>query len=596
MERYWDCSLCQIENKGEAHRCRNCHGKLKGRERLVWEVAGRRRIAKRAAWLSAIAAGAGQIYEHRWTTGVALGVLVPLAVVLVAATWNGFTYGHIFIGAAAGFVLVVAVLDAVLGPRVKSAPCQEACPAGLKIPDYLQLALDADYEQGHALVCTKVPLPGVIGRICPHPCEDVCTRGIDGEPISINGCKRFLADRRPEGLRSARGGEGARDGGPPVAVVGSGPAGLACAYYLSVLGADVEVYEASERVGGRLATTLPDFRLPGSVLQEEVQGLRDRGIRFATSTPVGPGGVGLRDLLDGHRAVFLGIGAWSPVTLEIRGMERLQDFQEFLRSAKEGRTLPVGRRVAVVGGGNAAMDVCRTALRLGADEVHLLYRRSRAEMPAWEEEVEEAMREGVRFHFLSDPVEARLEDGRLEGLVVREMRLEGADGSGRPKPVAVPDSEWFLEVDECIPALGQRVAGGVLGDPHLAGLRREADGRVWVAPGTQRTSVERVYAGGDAVTGPATAVEAMAQGRRAALEIFGDLCGEELPFTRLADRRIPIPFRGHRETADTRIREEMPRLSLRDREGSFQEVEAGFRESAASREAGRCLQCHRELG
>lgn len=303
----------------------------------------------------------------------------------------------------------------------------------------------------------------------------------------------------------------------------------------------------------------------------------------------------LGEALEEHRAVFLGVGAWSSVRLDIPGAERFLDFQEFLHSAKRGTPVAIGPRVAVVGGGNAAMDVCRTALRAGAEEVHLLYRRSRDEMPAREEEVEESMREGVHFHFLSDPVEARVEDGRLQGLTIREMRLGEPDSSGRPHPVPVAGSEWFLNVDSCVSALGQRVAGGVLDDPRLAALRRDPDGRVWVEPGTQRTSVPRVYAGGDVVTGPGTAVQAMAQGRRAALEMYGDLCGGSIAPVRLTDRRIRVPFRGHRETAEAKIREEMPRLPLRARVGSFREVEEGFRDAPACREAGRCLQCHREL-
>ncbi|NOY44942.1 MAG: FAD-dependent oxidoreductase [Deltaproteobacteria bacterium] len=596
MERYWDCSLCRIEPKGKALRCRTCSGKLRGRERLLHEIALERRLRPKGAWLSLVAAGAGQMYQRRWATGVLFAILLPLAIGLVLAVWNGFSYGHLFLVGTAGFVLAVAWADARWGPTTPHPPCQDACPARVPIPDYLQLILDGDPDQGHALARTRLPLVGVIGRICPHPCETHCVRGIDGEPIAINGCKRFMADqvraRRPEAGPSK---VVHLDGGAlRVAVVGSGPAGLSCAYFLSVLGASVTVYEADEVLGGRLATTIPDYRLPPYILDEELAELRGRGIAFRTGAPVGPGGKAVADLLRDHDGVFLAVGAARSVALTIPGAELCIDFQEVLRASK-GRAAPrLGRRVVVVGGGNAAMDVCRTALRLGAEEVHLLYRRTRDEMPARPEEVEEALREGVRFHFLADPVEVRPGSEGLE-VEVRTMELGPPDESGRPRPMPVEGRNWVLAADTVVPALGQTVESPVFSDPALQGLRRERDGRIRVDPRTQRTSLERVYAGGDAVAGPSTAVEAMAQGRRAALGMYADLAREALPVMRLRDRRLRHPFPGHRETPEARIREEMPKLAGRLRKEGFREVELGFNPAAARREAGRCLQCHREL-
>jgi NADPH-dependent glutamate synthase beta subunit-like oxidoreductase len=599
MEQYWDCILCRIERKGEAFRCRTCYGKLRGRDRLLCEVGYDRKTKKTAALLSALAAGLGQIYARRWLTGLALGVLLPLAIGLVASVWKGFGYGHIFVILAALFVLSVAVLDAFLGPSVRAAPCQQTCPARLDIPDYLQLIQDGEYVQGYSLIRTRLPFVGVIGRICPHPCETRCLRGIDGEPIAINGGKRFLSDRHREveRHRSEVGGGVVqlRGGKLSVGVVGSGPAGIACAYYLSVLGASVTVYEAQPVLGGRLATTIPNYRLPPYILDEELEDLRDRGIVLHTDTPVGPNGQPVAELLREHTALFLGVGAVTSVPLAVTGAERFLDFQEVLRDAKFGRPVSIGERVAVVGGGNAAMDVCRSALRLGAEEVHLLYRRSRSEMPARSDEVEEAMREGVRFHFLADPVEVSGGGERAVTLRIRKMALGEPDGSGRPRPVPISGQDWELEVDNVIPTLGQRVEGGVLDDPHLAALRREPDGRIWVDARTQQTSLDGIYAGGDAVTGAATAVQAMAQGRKAALALYAALAPEEIPRIRLKDRRIRLPFAGHRETEQAKIREEMPKRSLRARAENFREVEEGLRESSACREAGRCLQCHREL-
>lgn len=599
MEQYWDCGLCRIEDKGRAIRCRTCRGRLRGRERLLQEIR-EARAGRLAVVLSALLPGLGHLYRRRWLASAVWAVLLLLVLGLVAATWQQLTHGYAFVAAAVLFVAALAALDARLGPSVPVAPCQRACPAGVDIPDYLQLTLDAAYEQGHSLLRTRIPLVGVIGRVCHQPCEARCVRGIDGQPIAINGCKRFLADRHRESGRG-RGGKG--DGPEPrkgsgrlsVGVVGSGPAGVACAYYLSVLGASVTVYEAEGFPGGRLATTIPDYRLPRGVLEEELEELRARGVQFRLGCPVGGAGVGVGELLGRHRALFLGVGAQGSVGLEIPGAEAAVDFQAVLRAAKGGNPLPLGARVAVIGGGDAALDVCRTAVRAGAVEVHLLYRRTRDEMPARDEEVEEAVREGVRLHFLGAPVAFRAPAEGGGAVVLQRMRLGERDGSGRPSPVPVDGDRWTLEVDSLVPAVGQRVAGGVFEDPLLRTLRRHPDGTVRVDPRTQRTSLERVYAGGDAVLGAATVVEALAQGRRAALSIFGDHAPEEVSRAPLPDRRIRQPFPGHRETESGRIREGMPRLPLESRVGTFREVEEGYGEASARREAGRCLQCHREL-
>ena len=601
MERYWDCSLCRIEDKGNAFRCRICYGKLRGRDRLLREVSEVRRTGPVSGMLSSLAPGLGQFCAGRWATGATLAILVPLTVGLIAAVWHGPSYGHLFVGAAAAFIAAVARLDARLGPSVASAPCQGACPAQIDVPDYLQLILDREYDQGYSLIRTRIPLVGTIGRICPHPCEIRCVRGIDGEPISINGCKRFLADRhretaKPTGRETPR--RVALPGGEKtsVGVVGAGPAGIACAYYLTVLGASVTVYEAEEIPGGRLATTIPDFRLPLRILAQEIEDLRNQGVLFSVGSLVGPGGTSVEELIREHRALFLAVGAQRSLTCRLSGAPGVLDFQSVLRSAKFGQTVEIGRKVAVVGGGNAAVDVCRSALRLGAEEVHLVYRRSRDEMPARDEDVEECLKEGVKFHFLTDPVEAVSDDGRLKAVILQVMRLGAPDASGRPAAEPVEGALRSLAVDCLIPALGQAVGGGVLDDPYLRNLRRETDGRIWVNPRTQATSVRDIYAGGDAVTGPGTAVQALAQGRRGAIGLWGDVASDSrkgvLPLT---DRRLRKPFPGHRETPDEKVRETMPRHSARTRVDHFREVEEGFREGPARREAGRCLQCHREL-
>jgi NADPH-dependent glutamate synthase beta subunit-like oxidoreductase len=336
--------------------------------------------------------------------------------------------------------------------------------------------------------------------------------------------------------------------------------------------------------------------LPPEIVAGEIEDVRRRGVTISLDSPVGPAGTAVADLMSEHGALFLAVGAQRSVGLPLEGAEALSDFQTVLRRANLGMPLDLGRKVAVVGGGEAALDVCRTALRQGAEEVHLLYRRTREHMPARDEDVEECLREGVKFHFLAAPTRILQEDGRLRGLAVQRMKLGAPDAGGRPRPEPEPGSVWLLEVDSAVAAVGQAVGGGVLGDPYLSELRLEADGRVWVDTESQRTSVPRIYAGGDVVTGPATAVEALSQGRRAAMAIWGDLDPKSWnQGRRLRDRRIRKPFSGHLETPEAKIRARMPRLPLDVRHADFREVEQGLPDEAACREAGRCLQCHREL-
>jgi len=603
MEQYWDCVLCRIDNKGHAFRCGGCKGKLRGRDRLLWEIEHLRSAKKIACGLSSFVAGLGQIYTRRWKTGLAMGLMAPLALGLVVDRWSssGFTYGHIFLLFNVAYLLTVSALDARFGPTAREAPCKAACPADIDVPDYLQLILDHEYEQGFSLIRSKIPLVGVIGRICPHPCETHCFRGVDGEPISILSCKRYLSDVQKhkntnEASRENRKVVRLGGGDLSVGVVGSGPAGISCAYYLSVLGASATVYEADSVIGGRLATTIPEYRLPAQVLREEAETLKEKGVIFCVDAPIGvPGGKSVEDLLDVHDAVFLATGAQKSIKLKIPGAEAFLDFQHMLRTVKlEGR-LDIGKRAAVIGGGNAAMDVCRSALRMGAEEVHLLYRRTREQMPAREDEVEEAIKEGVKFHFLVDPFEAVLENGKVKRLALRKMRLGAADGSGRPRPIPIEGADFYLDVDCVIPALGQRVGGACFDDPLLASLAREKDGRIKIAPKTYKTNIPGIYSGGDSVAGPATAVLAMAHGRQAALNIYADFFKGKRRVARLVDRMKRKPFPGHRETSEAKIREDMRKLSLSERKGNFKEVEEGLREVEACREAGRCLQCHREL-
>jgi len=598
MEQYVDCSLCSIEPKGKAARCRRCSGLLTGRERLMHEIREARGWKYIATMLSAIAPGLGQFFGSRLFTGIIFGTLIPLGLGLLYVTWGGFSYSHFFVIGAAVFVLIVASADAWFGPTSPKAPCQKACPASLPIPDYLQLIANQDLEQGYSLIRTRLPLVGTIGRICPHPCEDRCFRGIDGEPISINGCKRYLADMRA--MRLEKGYEPpspppALDDGPKVAIIGAGPAGLSCAYYLSVLGAKVEVFDADEEPGGRLISTIPDFRLPKDIIREEIEDLKARGVTFRSGERVGPGGTSVGRVFDEFDATFLSIGAPASIKLGIEGEEAFTDFQEFLRASKSDKPPKINGNVAIVGGGNAAVDAARTALRCGAKQVHLLYRRDRDQMPARTDELEAAMREGIKVHFLINPTRAILEDGVLKGLEVVDMQLGVIDRSGRPKPVKREGSERVMPFELVIPCLGQTVSSTIFDDPALARLTRHKDGRVRASTSTLRTSISGLYAGGDTVRGALTAVAAIADGRKAALAIFADIAPRKVRAPLRQQVMVREPYGGHQENAKAKMRERMHSKPLSIRISGFQEVEEGFNHAQASTEASRCLQCHRDL-
>jgi NADPH-dependent glutamate synthase beta subunit-like oxidoreductase len=594
MEQYIDCTLCRIEPRGLASRCRFCSGKLTGRDRLLWEIFNKGKVRKTGTVLSAFAAGMGQMFTNRWLTGVAFAVMIPLCLGLLYVTWGGFSYSHLFVVATAIFVLFVAALDVWLGPTEPEAPCQKSCPAQVPIPDYLQLIIDGNYTEGFDLIRTRMPLVAAIGRVCPHPCETSCFRGIDGEPISINGCKRFLSDSTLERELDPQTSPAAD--APRVAVVGAGPGGLSCAYFLSILGARVTVYDAEAEPGGRFFTTIPDFRLPREVLRGEVDQLRRRGVIFENGVTLGPSGTGLAEVLEKNDALYLGTGAPKTIALDIEGAEALTDFQEFLRAAKGSEAPVVSGKVAIIGGGNAAIDVCRTALRCGADEVHLLYRRDRQQMPAREDEVEAAMREGVHFHYLVNPTRAVADsDGKLTGIEVTAMELSSLDSSGRPRPVRVEGSERVMEFSMAIPCLGQDVVSDLFDDPALSGIVRDANGQVVVNSHSQKTSLPKVYGGGDLVRGPATAVAAIADGRAAALAIYAEISPREIRSNRNRNLLVRQPFVGHIEQPQEKIREEMRSTPLRGRVDNFCEVEEGFYDGQALREAKRCLQCHREL-
>lgn len=494
-------------------------------------------------------------------------------------------------------LLLELLLDTHYGDCV--APCTLACPANVDIQGYLALIRHGEYREAVRLVKEKIPMPAVIGRVCPHPCEDACRRHLVDEPVSINPCKRFIADFE------MRSGERILPDPPPltgrsVAIVGGGPAGLSAAYYLRSLGHGATIFEAKPKLGGMLRYGIPEYRLPAAVLDWEIEGVLSLGIEVKTGVQWGRDFT-LDDLRrEGFDAIYLAIGAWAARKLGIIGEDacgvvRGIDFLEAV-SAGSGEFPVGGKRVVVIGGGNVAIDAARSALRLGAREVVILYRRSRKEMPASHEEIEAAIREGVDIRFLVAPVELSNHSSNAVNLQFIRMELGEPDASGRRRPVPVEGSEMSLEVDMVISAIGQYPqVPTVAMDGALTSLPLTRWSTIGGDPRSMHTGMELVFVGGDVFRGPATVVAALADGRKAAFSMdrlfqVGRIEPEPLHFN-ISKGDLETIDREPFSVLKTISRESMPELEVHERLSGFQEVEQGYHEEQARREAGRCLAC-----
>jgi NADH-quinone oxidoreductase subunit F len=443
------------------------------------------------------------------------------------------------------------------------------------------------------IVRRENPLPSVCGRVCTAPCEESCraAEGAEGS-VSIRALKRFLADyERANGVAVAL---KPRDSRPErAAIVGSGPAGLTCAHYLALEGYQVTIFESLPIAGGMLAVGIPDYRLPKDILNHEIQNIRNLGVEIMTGTAVGKD-VQLADLTTQYNAVFIATGAHQGLELGIEGEDSPQviDAVDFLRTFHLGREVDLGERVAVIGGGDAAVDAARVAKRLGKD-VTVLYRRTRNEMPAAKEEVDELIREGIEIQFLVAPVRALKENGRLTGLECIRMKLGETDSSGRRRPVPIAGSEFTIEIDTLVPAISQRPETAFLGT-H-ADLHVVSGGTLQVDPETMYTGVAGIFAGGDVVRGPDVVVQAMAQGKIAARMMHNYMQG--LPMKR--EYRVTRPAVDVEVTALTQEeierlkKQEMPVMPVEERIENFKEVQLGFTPEMAIAEAKRCLRCDR---
>jgi len=469
-----------------------------------------------------------------------------------------------------------------------TSPCKATCPAHISVQGYVALTAQGKYQEALKLIKEENPLPAICGRVCHHPCETACMRGEVDEPVAIDSIKRYLADldlssetRFVPEIKEKR--------DEKVAIIGSGPAGLSCAYYLAVAGYRVTVFEKLPVLGGMLSVGIPSYRLPKNTIEAEIQVIRDMGVEFKTGVEIGKDFTISQLREQGYKAFFVGIGAQECKALGIPGeeFEGVVPGVEYLRDINLGKKVPLGDRVAVIGGGNVAMDTVRTALRNGSSKPFIIYRRSEKEMPANEEEIHECREEGIEIMTLTNPGRIIGENGRVKAVECVRMELGEPDASGRRRPVAVVGSEFIMEVDAVVPAIGQESDWACLTEECACRLTEW--GTMKIDPLTLQTHDPDIFAGGDAVTGPRTVIEAIAAGKQAAISIGRYICGEDLSAGREKEWQAvqDIATEGYDRIPRTR----MPVMSPEIRTGNFEEVQLGFTEEQVRAEAARCLSC-----
>ncbi len=498
--------------------------------------------------------------------------------------------------------------------------CQHTCPAGIDVPTYVSYIAEGKYIEATAVIRERNPFPSICGRVCHHPCEKRCRRGELDEPVSIRILKRFAADWYFKHVES-----------PPapfpitrkqkVAIVGAGPSGLTCAYFLRRMGYQATVFEALPVGGGMMGVAIPQFRLPKDIIEREIRYIEACGVEIQYNSPINVNRTLETLKKEGYDAVFLGAGANSSQKMgvpgELEGIEGLQYGLSLLRDIKVGKQVKVGERVAIIGGGNTANDSARACLRLGAKEVNVYYRRTRDEMPVSDHEFQEAVEEGIHFHFLTAPTRIVSENWKVTGLECIRMRLGTADQSGRRRPVPIEGSEFFVPADTVIASVGQ--APDLTFLPPDMKLELARWGALKVNANTLCTNVPWIFAGGDFVTGPTTVIQAIAAGRRGAIAIDKYLRSDPSRVD-IPDERHAVVFRISRgktpmlesvvevlegkanggakadkeEEVEMKPRAPVPSLAPEERINGFEEIELGYSEGQAREQARRCLRCDLE--
>ncbi len=481
-----------------------------------------------------------------------------------------------------------------------TAPCTDRCPAHIDIPSYIEEIKNYRFEESLDVIRRNMPIPAVCGRVCPHPCESACRRGLVDEPISIMVLKRVASDHewmhhkqppmQPKPKKDKK-----------VCIIGGGPAGASCAYYLALEGFQVTILDMLPEPGGTVAVGIPDYRMPRHLLRREYDIIRSLGVEIRFNTKVGRD-VSLKELKEQYDAIFIGVGAFKSKPMGVEGEDAgYEGFStggiNYLRAVALGQPVKTGKRVVVVGGGNTAIDCVRVALREGAEESILVYRRTRKEMPAEYYEVDDAEEEGVKFEFLRNPTRLVAENGKIVGVEVVKMELGEPDESGRRRPQPVPGSEYVIPCDMVIPAIGQ--------DPDLSfidedlGIETTRWSTVVTRGGVLMTDCKGIFAGGDCEIGPMTVVAAVGQGRRAAramaryLETGRAWLDEEDAMEDIVNNLGVFDKNENPGLAGGTHREHQPKIHGPERARTWDEIELAMPESQAVREAERCLRCYR---
>ncbi len=465
------------------------------------------------------------------------------------------------------------------------APCQLNCPARTDCQGYVGLIANGEYDAALKLIKNKIALPASIGRVCPHPCEKACRRQNVEEPINIAQLKAFAADMDlksdsyvPEVMPAT---------GKKVAIIGGGPAGLTAAFYLTIMGHSVTVYDMMEKMGGMLRYGIPQYRLPKEVLDKEIAIIEKTGVKLVNNVKLGVDFT-IESLKAENDAVIVAVGAWKSSSMRTPGedLEGVYGGIDFLRAVIKGNAPEIGEKVAICGGGNTAMDACRTAVRLGAKEVYVVYRRTRNEMPADKLEIDEAEEEGVIYKFLTNPLSFNGEDGKVKSITLQVMELGEPDASGRRRPVPVEGKTEEIPVDSVILAIGQKLVSD-----DVKELELNERGNIAADQDFFTTSIEGVFAIGDATNrGASIAIEAIGEADRCAKAVDAYLNGQAL------DTRVPYISKRDESTIDYSDREKKSRINPKVlpadvRNKNFDEVSLGFTEEEAKAEADRCLEC-----
>lgn len=486
--------------------------------------------------------------------------------------------------------------SAAICKELISSPCQHTCPIDTEAQLYISLIAVGKFKEAVEVIKKDNPLCSVLARVCNHPCETKCRAGDSGDPISIRDLKRFATDYGLKNKLNLKVKPARKNGLGKVAIIGSGPAGLTCGFYLAQQGYEVTIFEKNDVIGGMLAIAIPSYRLPKEALEADIEYIKSSGVEIKTNTEIGKD-ISMDELIKkGYKAIFIATGTHKSAKLNLKGEETVGVLpaMEVLKAINTGKKVTLGKKVGVVGGGNSAVDAARTALRSGAPEVTIFYRRTIAEMPAFREEVKAAMEEGIKIEFLTAPVKLVTKNNKLTGCEFVRMALGDVDESGRRKPVPVKGSEFTVNLNTLIVAIGEQPDTSYVN--KNSGIEISRFGTISVDNNTLQTNHKGIFAGGDIVTGPSTVVEAVSAGKIVAESIDQFMKGQEVKREYKLTR--PSMYLEAKELSEEELidikRPEAPALDVSKRKNNFKEVEQGLSEKQAMKEARRCLRCDLE--